>query len=244
MQDSQTFAGPVSTTRVEIVPREALLQQVESLLGGRPPRHEEVAADLAGICEWMDGRIERQLWGWPRLRTQFVQRSPREIMQSRGIHYAAPCVDLSTCLAEILKACGYQPTVVLTRIKRPLQAVKFQMGLELQVDGVTYCLGFTITSWKLIIGSFVVARSRTHVLRRPLPLDDTLDRRYLSLFGIGSLSSVGLVIPGYDPLRDLAWFRRTIAPRKFRKAQRKTEKKVRVGKPGVLRASGSWQQLS
>lgn len=244
MHDSQTFAGPDSTRFVELVPREGLLQQIEALFGARPPRQATAQADLAGICQWMDGRLERQLWDWPRLQAQFVQRSPREIMSSGGIHYAAPCVDLSTCLAELLKACGYRPTIVLTRIKRPLQAVKFQMGVELDVDGISYCLGFTITCWKLIIGRFVVARSRTHVLRCPLPLDDTLDRRYLSLFGIDSLAEVGRVIPGYNPTRDLAWFRRTIAPRKLRKAQRKTEKKVRAAKPGVLQAPGRWQTLA
>ena len=242
MPEAPLAAAP-AMSREDVVPRPALLETVTALLGEAPPRAADTASDLAGLSAWMDTRLERQCWDWPRLRTQFVHRTPREIMQSRAIHYAAPCVDLSTCLAEILKACGYRPTVVLTRIKRAFQAVKFQMGLEVNVDGVNYCLGFTITSWTLIVGRFVVRRSRSHVFRRVLPRDDTIDRRYLSLFGIGGLGEVATVIPGYDPVRDLAWFRRTIAARKLRKAQRKTEKKAASGKPGVLNAPGRWQAL-
>ncbi len=240
MPDAPSTDCP-SQPRAANAPRPELLATVEELLGERPPRADDTARDLAGLSEWLDTRLERQCWDWPRLRTQFVHRTPREIMQSRAIHYAAPCVDLSTCLAEILKACGYRPTIILTRIKRAFQGVKFQMGIEVCVDEVTYCLGFTITSWTLIVGRFVVRRSRTHVLRRVLPAGDTLDRRYLSLFGIGGLGEVSAVIPGYDPVRDLAWFRRTIADRKLRKAQRKSERKAASGKPGLLNAPGRWQ---
>lgn len=181
-------------------------------LGEPPP---EVSRDVAGarrLLEWLVARIERRRYGVADLHAGYCARTPREVLAQGDVPFTAPCADLSGVAALLLARAGIPATLVLGGIVRPLRPVRFQTGLELDVEGEggrpeTWVAGFAIARSSFYAGRFEPTPRRPYVYRvRPDEL--TLDRPLLEHFCEGGREGVVRLVPGYDLARDLrdhAW---------------------------------------
>jgi hypothetical protein len=204
-----------------------------------------VAMDLAHIRATVERaleRVERRCYAEPDVRRRFCCRSAEEVLADGHIHYATPCHDLSTVAAAALRAEGLRPVPVLCRIRRFFQPIKFQCGLELEVDGAPHYLGFSVTTNRLAPGRFVVARSRTHVFRAA-PDAAPAGAPFLASFGIAAPADVDRAIAGHDLERHLRSYRATTAPRAFARARRRALERAASRDEVGLLAPGPWAPL-
>lgn len=170
-------------------------------------------------------RVERRLYRYEDVRAKFCCRSAAEVLADGHVHYATPCHDLTTAAGFLLREAGFRPVPVLCRIERFLQPVKFQCGLELDLGGEPYYVGFSVTTNRVARGRFVPGRSRTEVLRAR-PDAAPPGAPHLAFFGLESPRGVDRLFPGHDLERHLRSYRATVSRRRFERARRKAIEKV------------------
>lgn len=201
----------------------------------------EIAPDLAGVTElvrWAANAPLRGRWPDERVAAGYCARSPAEILAEGTLPWTAPCADLTSLVALGLVAAGLEPCLVLTGIRRPLQSVKFQCGIELELEGRTHVIGFGVSNTWLYPGSFVETKRRPWVLRRRLPEHDP-SRAFLTWFEAEGRAGLAARIPGYDLARDLALHQRQGASLvRYRLARWKASRAARPGR--VAGAGGRW----
>jgi hypothetical protein len=171
-------------------------------LGDEPP---SVGADVAGarrLLEWLIARVARRRFAPEDVRAGYCSRTPREVLAQAAVPFTAPCADLSGVAALLLARAGVPTTLVLGGIARALRPIKFQSGLELDLEGATWVVGFGIARNAFYEGRFEPTPRRPWVFRRR-PSELTLDRPFLSYFDDASREGVCRLVPGYDLERDL-----------------------------------------
>ncbi|HVY62337.1 MAG TPA: hypothetical protein VHF22_11825, partial [Planctomycetota bacterium] len=172
------------------------------------------------------------------VRRKFCCRTAEEVLADGHIHYATPCHDLVTAAGAALRAEGFRPVPVLCRIRRLFQPVKFQCGLELDLDGAPHYLGFSVTTNRLAPGRFVPVRSRTHVLRAD-PDAAPPGAPHLAFFGLGAPADVDRAIAGHVLEKHLRSYRSTTSPRAYERARLRALEKAGSGEVGLL-GPGRW----
>jgi len=208
-----------------------------------PPR---VAADpdgLATLVRWAAALPLRVRADAAGVRAGYCSRSPSRIAAEGTLIYTAPCADLSSLVAVGLEASGLRPTLVLTGIARPLQPVKFQSGLEVDLDGATWVVGFGIAATYLYAGRFVETPRRPLVFRaRPEGRLDP-DVPFLEHFEPDGRAGVARRVAGYDLERDLRDHARRQGRLRFAWTRRKARSAARARRPGRLAdAGGRWAE--
>jgi hypothetical protein len=196
---------------------------------------------LQGVVGEVIARVERRCYTEVNVRRTFCRRTAEEILRDGHIHYGTPCHDLTTVAAAALREAGYRPVPVLCRIKRLLQPVKFQCGLEVEDGADSYYVGFSVTTNRVARGRFVAARSRTDVLRAD-PAAAGAGAPLLAFFGIGSPAEVDRAIRGHDLERHLRSYRKTTRPGAYKSARaRALRKSASSGAPeeGLI-GPGRW----
>jgi hypothetical protein len=197
-------------------------------------------AALEEAVRWAVGALRRTRWPEARLRAAFCDRGPRDLLAEGETSYTTPCADLSTLAAHALQDRGLAPTLVLGGIRRPLTHVKFQCGLEVEVEGTTWVVGFAISSTYLYPGRFVETKRRPWVVRvRPDAVDP--DRPFLRYFDDAGPAGVHRRIPGYELERDLAWHARRQGWLRYVLARRSARSAGRARRRGRLGAVGLWE---
>ncbi len=182
-------------------------------------------------------RVARRLWPYERVRERFCARSADEVLRDGDIHYGTPCADLCTVAGEMLLAAGFEPVLVLCRIRRLFQPVKFQCGIELEVNGASYYVGFSETTSRLAPGRFEPTRSRTAV-HRARPSRPGLP--HLAQFGVAP-ATVDALVAGHDLERHLRWYRRGCSSRAFERTRsRALDKWTAAGPQEGLVSAGRW----
>lgn len=213
-----------------------LIAQAEPLTG--PP---VVAPDLAGVTElvrWAANAPLRGRWSPERVAAGYCARSPAEILAEGTLPWTAPCADLSSLVALGLVQAGLAPTLVLTGIRRPLRPVKFQCGLELELEGRTHVIGFGLSCAWFYPGRFVETAHRPWIARRPLVERDP-ERSFLSWFEPEGRAGLAARFPGYELGRDLAVHQRQGASlARYWLARWKSRRAPRPGR--VAGAGGRW----
>src|SRR5207237_297696 len=124
---------------------------------------------------------------------------------------------------------------VLGGIRRAFRPVKFQCGLELEIAGATWVVGFGVGRSVLYEGRFQPTSRRPWVFRRR-PAELSLDRRFLSYFDDAGREGLARVVPGYDLERALRDHVRRSGPLAFRLARRRKG----GSSPAALAADPSW----
>jgi hypothetical protein len=203
----------------------------------------EVSSDLEGaraLVAWAANLPLRKVWSAPRVRADYCRRSPARLLDDGDLSFTAPCADLSGVCALALARAGLRPTLVLTGIQRPLQGVKFQSGLELELEGRTWVVGFAIATTYLYRGTFVETPRRPIVHRlRPEELDP--ERAFLDYFEPDGLDGLARRVPGYDLERDLRYHARKNNRLGFALSRRKASSPGRHTRRGRLPgAGGRW----
>lgn len=207
-----------------------------------PPAAARDLPGVAALVRWAAQAPWRGRWPSERLEREFCARTPAEVRADGSLDWTAPCHDLISLVAPALLGVGLPVTLVLGGIRRPLQQVKFQCGLEVALpDGAGLVVGFGISCAWLYPGSFAATRRRPWVLRQALD-DWPLDRPLLSFFTSGGRAGLGAQFPGYDPPRHLRehqrWSRSWV---RWRLARRKALDPAYAARPGrVLEAGGQW----
>ena len=187
-------------------------------------RGDEVARVRALVAA-ESAAIERRLYVFDDVVARFCCRGADEVRAHGSIHYATPCHDLATVVAQRLRRAGLRPTLVLCRIRRLFQPVKFQCGIELDLAGEPWYVGFSVTTTRLARGRFVAGKSRTDVLRAPCEAAPE-GAPHLAAFGCGSPREVDRLFRGHDLDRHLASYRATTSVRAFERARRRAEEKL------------------
>jgi hypothetical protein len=190
-----------------------------------PAPCDDALAAVRRIVAAVASGIERRLYAFEDVAARFCNRSAAEILAQGHVHYATPCADLSTAAGLRLREAGFRPVPVLCRIRRLFQPVKFQCGLELELDGAPWYVGFSVTTSRLARGRFAPGRSRTHVLRAAWDAAPP-GAPHLAFFGLDSPAGVDGLFRGHDLARHLRSYRATTAPSAFERARRRAEEKL------------------
>jgi hypothetical protein len=198
------------------------------------------ADEIADLVRRVANGPRRARWSVERVAAGYCARSPRQVLADDELPFTAPCADLSSITALALARRGLSPTLVLTGIRRALAHVKFQCGLELDVDGATWVVGFGVSSTYLYRGHFVETRRRPWVFRaRPETLDP--DRPFLTYFEPDGRAGVARRVPGYDLERDVAWHGARQGWLRHALARRRARSDARARRDGRLHdAAGRW----
>lgn len=168
--------------------------------------------------------IERRLYAFEDVCARFCCRTGAEVAADGHIHYATPCHDLATLAGEMLRGAGFQPVPVLCRIHRVFQPVKFQCGLELELAGEAWYVGFSVTTSRVARGRFAPGRSRTAVLRAAWDAAPA-GAPHLSFFGVESPAGVDRLFAGHDLAKHLRSYRAGATLRAFERARRRALEK-------------------
>lgn len=197
-------------------------------------------APLAEAVRWAANAPLRGRWPAARVRLGYCARSPRQVLEEGELSFTAPCADLSSLAGLRLSDEGLRPTLVLGGIRRPLSHVKFQCGLEVELDGVTWVVGFGVSSTYLYAGRFVETPRRPWVLRaRPARVE--ADVPFLAHFEHDGRAGVARRVPGYDLQVDLAWHAARQGWLRFALARRRARGEARARRAGRLAgAAGRW----
>lgn len=210
------------------------------------PPPPAVTPDLAGVAalvRWAANAPLRGHWAAERQRAEFCARTPAQIRADGTLDWTAPCHDLVSLLAPALIQAGLAPTLVLGGIRRPLQPVKFQCGLELVLPGTgTVVVGFGVSCAWLYPGRFEATRRRPWV-ERTAPLEAWDEQRpLLTWFEPEGRAALARRFAGYDPPRHLqqhlSWSRSLL---RWWLARRKARDAAYATRPGrVPGAGGRW----
>ncbi|MFC1707561.1 hypothetical protein ACFL59_12230 [Planctomycetota bacterium] len=191
---------------------------------------------------WVGDHVERRLYSFDDLCDAFCRRSAWDLLRDPHIHFATPCHDLATVALGLLLEAGATVTPVLARIKRPLQPVKFQCGLELVAGQSPYYAGFSITTNRVAPGRMVAEGARTEVHRanhgaapRGAP--------FLAFFGLSSPHELDGFLRGHRLSRHLRSYRPTTRPRAFERARKRALAKCDADRSGELLGPGSWRRV-
>ncbi len=186
-------------------------------------------------------RVERRCYGETEIRQAFCRRSAAEVFRDGHVHFGTPCHDLVTAAGAELRAAGFRPVPVLCRIKRFLRPVKFQCGLELDLGGDPFYLGFSVTVNRLAPGRFVPAGGRTDVYRAD-PEAAPPGAPHLLFFGIGSPEELDRAIAGHKLEKHLRTYRGTASLAAFASARARAHEKAAAARPGEdwLLGPGRW----
>ncbi len=197
-------------------------------------------APLAGAVRWAAGAPLRVRWAAARVRAGYCARSPDQVLAEGELPFTAPCADLSSLVALRLDQAGLRPTLVLGGIRRPLAHVKFQCGLEVDLEGATWVVGFGVSSTYLYVGRFVETPRRPWVFRaRPARIDPGAP--FLSYFEDDGRAGLARRVPGYDLETDLAWHAGRQGWLRYALARRRARGEARARRAGRLPdASGRW----
>ncbi|MCA8922353.1 MAG: hypothetical protein KDD82_11125 [Planctomycetes bacterium] len=185
--------------------------------------------------------VQRATWPRERTRASYCRRSPRQVLREGELLFTAPCAELSSLTALGLLEAGLAPTLVLTAIQRALQPVKFQCGLELELEGERWVIGFAIAASYCYRGHFVETKRRPLVLRYDAARVDP-ERPFLEWLLPGGFDEVASVIPGYDLATDVAQHARRGASRwRYAWSRRKAADAGRAARGGrVPGGAGRW----
>ena len=206
-----------------------------------PPAVPPTPAGVTELVRQASQVVLRTTWPGARTRASYCRRSPLQVLAEGELVYTAPCAELSSLTALGLLQAGVTPTLVLTAIKRPLQGVKFQCGLECELEGERWVIGFGMAASYCYRGSFVETRRRPTVLRYDAERVDP-QRPYLEWLTPGGLDDMPRAIPGYDVEADLRQHARRGASR-FRYARqrrRARDPKRAEGRGRVPGGGGRW----
>lgn len=211
--------------------------QAESL---ELPAVEATSDGLRRLVQWVANGPRRARWTPDRLQAGYCARAPLAVLAEGELPFTAPCADLSSLVAVGLDRAGLRPTLVLGGIARPLSHVKFQCGLEVEVEGVTWVVGFGVSSTYLYPGRFVETRRRPWVFRtRPASIDPATP--FLAWFEAGGRDGLTGRIPGYDLAVDLRWHAARQGALRFWLARRKARAEDRAARADrVAGAPGRW----
>ena len=154
------------------------------------------------MVRWAARRVRRVRWSGSELRARYCRRGPAEVIASGELHFTAPCADLSALVACGLQEGGARPTLVLGGITRAWRPVKFQCGLEVEVGGEVWVVGFAIAATYCYVGRFEPTRRRPYV-HRVQPQEVDPERPFLAYFEAGGVDEVERRVPGYDWERDM-----------------------------------------
>lgn len=199
------------------------------------------ADEVAELVRRVANGPRRARWPGARVAAGYCARSPRQVLAEDELPFTAPCADLSSITAVELAARGLRPTLVLAGIRRPLSLVKFQCGLEVELDGATWVIGFGVSSTYLYRGHFVETRRRPWVFRaRPEAIDP--EAPFLTYFEAEGRDGVARRVPGYELERDLAWHGARQGWLRHALARRRARSEARARRDGRLHdAAGRWE---
>lgn len=204
------------------------------------PLVEATPDGLRALVRWAANGPRRARWSPEQVRAGYCARDPRRILAAGELSFTAPCADLSSLVAVGLDRVGLAPTLVLGGIARPLSHVKFQCGLEVELDGATWVVGFGVSSTYLYPGRFIETRRRPWVFRaRPGAIDPAVP--FLAWFEADGRDGLARRIPGYDLAADLRWHAGRQGPLRFWLARRKAragDRALRADR--VAGAPGRW----
>ncbi|HZV00136.1 MAG TPA: hypothetical protein VFF73_25690 [Planctomycetota bacterium] len=205
-------------------------------LGAEPPRVTRDRAGARALLEWLVARVARRRYPVEDLRAGYCSRTPREVLAQASVPFTAPCADMSQLAALLLAEQGFDVTLVLGGIKRTFQPVKFQCGLEVELDGASWVVGFNVGRSVLYQGRFQPTPRRPYVFRtRPEAL--SLDRSFLTYFVPEGREGLRALIPPYDLERDLRDHVRRSSLLGFFLARRGS----RTPSPVAIAAEPSWE---
>lgn len=202
--------------------------------GARPDRD-----GLRQVVRWAAETPLRVRWSREQVRGGFCTRSPLQILDAGEVSFTAPCADLSSLVAAALSELGLRPTLVLGGIARPLSHVKFQCGLEVDLDGALWVVGFGVSSTYLYPGRFVETKRRP-LVRRVTP--DRVDPAvpFLTHFEADGRAGVARCVPGYDLDRDLAWHAGRQGWLRYALARRRAQSEARGRRADRVDVAGRW----
>lgn len=194
---------------------------------------------LRQVVRWAAEAPLRARWSVAQVRAGYCARTPREVLATGEVPFTAPCADLSGLVAVALGEVGLRPTLVLGGIRRPLSHVKFQCGLEVDLEGTTWVVGFGVSSTYLYPGRFVETTRRPLVLRAtPTTVDP--DVPFLAHFDPAGRDAVARRVAGYDLERDLAWHARRQGWIRYALARRRAHGEARQARPDRVAVAGRW----
>jgi hypothetical protein len=195
---------------------------------------------LRALVRWAANAPLRVRWSPDRVRAGYCARAPRALLEDGELCFTAPCADLSSLVAVALADLGLRPALVLAGIRRPLSHVKFQCGLEVDLAGERWVVGFGVSSTYLYRGRFEETRRRPWVFRaQPARVDDATP--FLAHFEAEGRAGVARRVPGYDLERDLAWHAARQGWLRHALARRRAASEARARTDGRLdAAAGRW----
>jgi hypothetical protein len=205
----------------------ALTAACRAGFGSEPPNSGTGASGVGSLLAWLLERVARRRFKTEDLLAGYCARSPREVVAQACVPFTAPCADLSGVAALLLARCKIPTTLVLAGIARPFRPVKFQCGLELDLDGGTWVAGFGIARAVLYRGHFRPTPRRPWVFRRRPPALD-LDRPFLAYFHDDARDGLSSLVPGYDLARDLRDHVRRSSAISFHMARLQARSKTRA----------------
>jgi hypothetical protein len=195
---------------------------------------------LLGVVE----SLTRGQYTYEQVRATYCRRSAQELLADGHVHFATPCHDFATVAMLRLTEAGFAPTPALLPIRRWLRPLKFQVGLELTLDGDRYYVGASTTTNRLAPGRFVPTRSRPFV-HRACAADAPPGAALLRFFGIEDLSvetdRLRELLPGYDHEADLRSHRSFASPSAFEKAYARALEKFRSDGGAEILGVGTWR---
>jgi hypothetical protein len=162
-------------------------------------------AALEGILEQVNGMTFRARWCSDRIKSCYCQRALKKVQEQQSINFTSPCADLSALCASLARGQGLDSCFVLSFIERPLQHVKFQCNLEIQVEGLNYVLGFSETALHIFQGEIVEAPHRHVILRQKFDPENPSKTSFLHHFHEDGLSGLPKLFAKYKPDVDIRW---------------------------------------
>jgi hypothetical protein len=197
---------------------------------------------VGALVRWVVQQPLRVPLSRAELQQGYCTRSARQVLAEGTLGFTTPCHDLSAITAVGLERLGLSPTLVLGGIKRPFTAWKFQCGLEVELEGATWVIGFGEGSTYFYAGHFSETRRRPLVIRRRL--DEALDPEVSFLTWVDPRGRDALpeLVPGYDLQVDLRSHARRQTRLHYAWARRRAHDAARAQREGRLPdASGRWR---
>jgi len=168
------------------------------------------------IVMYCNGKYERSKIPYENL----FWRTAREIKESREIHYLC-CTERTLVVSQCALQEGLENRLILFRVKRPLQPIKFGAALEINLDGVDYRFVSGNSGDVLAQGQYVESRKFAYIHRAITKLDDLLN--FFNHFGIHSVEELEREIPGLNFYKFVDRIRKKSTNRHFKRKQQKVK---------------------